>query len=107
MLKKFGALVLSAFAVSGTGSAQSSADLKTILTRLDELEQQNQTLIQEIHELRTQLAGYEASTAKPEVSEREDVQENRTAELAQTKVEASQRFPISLTGTLLFLNARS
>jgi hypothetical protein len=102
MLRRSAACVLSAFAVSVTGSAQSSADLKTILTRLDQLEQQNQTLIQEIRDLRTQLSGYEAATAKPEVSEREDVQENRTAELAQTKVEASQRFPISLTGTLLF-----
>lgn len=101
-LRRAVALVVSAFALSQAANAQSNADLQAILTRLDQLEQQNQTLIQEIHELRTQLAGYETAAVKPDVSERVEVQENRTAELAQTKVEASQRFPISLTGTLLF-----
>jgi hypothetical protein len=36
------------------------------------------------------------------VAERLDVQESRTAELAQSKVEASQKLPVSLTGMLLF-----
>ena len=34
--------------------------------------------------------------------ERLDIVENRQKELEQTKVEASQRFPVKLTGTLLF-----
>jgi hypothetical protein len=109
LLRGSAAFVLWALAVSQAANAQSSPDLKAILTRLDQMEQQNRTLLQEIHELRTQLAGYEAATAKPDVSERVDVLESRTAELAQTKVEASQRFPISLTGTVLFnafLNGR-
>jgi hypothetical protein len=51
----------------------------------------------EIRELRQQLAQPSAP-----VAERLDVQEARTEELAQSKVETSQRMPVSLTGMLLF-----
>lgn len=38
----------------------------------------------------------------PTVAERMDVQENRTEELAQSKVGTTQRMPVSLTGMVLF-----
>jgi hypothetical protein len=83
-----------------------SADMQAVLDRLDKLEEENLRLQDEIRQLRTQLtAGAPAKTdaaAPPPDSERLDVQESRTAELAQSKVGSSQRFPISLTGMLLF-----
>jgi hypothetical protein len=49
------------------------------------------------------------ATASPSVDERLAIQESRVEEQAQTKVEASEKFPISLTGMVLFntyLNSR-
>jgi hypothetical protein len=67
----------------------------------------------EIQELRRELASGSASapastspttSPPPEVTveERLAVQESRTADLAQSKVETSQRIPVSLTGMVLF-----
>jgi hypothetical protein len=75
--------------------AQTTPDIQKVLERLDILEKQNQELMTEIQKLRKELA-------QPGLAERIDVQEARTAELAQTKVESSQRMPVSLTGMLLF-----
>ena len=50
-----------------------------------------------------------APAATPTVDERLAIQESRVEEQAQTKVEASEKFPISLTGMVLFntyLNSR-
>ena len=79
-------------ALSACLAAQTAPDIQKVLQRLDELEEQNQALMAEIHQLRQELT----------VTERLDVQEARTAELAQTKVETSQRMPVSLTGMVLF-----
>jgi hypothetical protein len=106
---------------ASTAIAQTAPDLQKVLERLDRLEQQNQQLMSEIRELRKQLAdakpaaaeSFRAESAQPEspqaeaprapsVAERMDIQEARTAELAQTKVDTSQRMPVSLTGMLLF-----
>ncbi len=108
---------------------QTPGDMQKVLERLDRLEQQNRELTAEIHALRDQLAAVHppppseqgaptapgespeesaraAQAAQPSerasIEERLQVQENRTAELAATKVEGSQRFPIRLTGMLLF-----
>ncbi len=102
---------------------QSPDQKAAILERLDRLEKQNGELRDEIRSLRELLsqspkpesvkAGnsvdsqgegeQEESDAQADTaSEREQVNEHRIEELAQTKVEASQRFPIHLTGTLLF-----
>jgi hypothetical protein len=89
---------------------QKQADVQKILDRLQQLEDQNRQIIDEIRALRNELNTHIEPTAQtesppntpPSLNERMDVQENRTAELAQTKVEASQRFPVSLTGMLLF-----
>lgn len=111
------------FALSLTPSvrAQNANDpgqagmLREILSRLDRLEKENHQLIDEVRELRDQLAARNqtepaapASTEK--TSERITVLEQRTDDLAQTKVEASQRYPIRVTGIALFnayVNGRS
>jgi hypothetical protein len=105
--------------------SQTAEQGAAILQRLDRLEKQNRELQQEIRSLRdiltkTQQAASKTNEAKPELarqsdgpreqsdaqpdtaSQRQQVSEHRIEELAQTKVEASQRFPIRLTGTLLF-----
>ena len=104
--------------------AQSADSNGAILQRLDELEKQNQELRQQIEQLRKQVEANaqeksaqsaaqtknEASTTAQAASvstgetqeEHEAVDEHRIEELAQTKVEASQRFPVKLTGELLF-----
>jgi hypothetical protein len=89
--------------------------LQQIIDRLDRLEQQNHQLADEVHALRTELAAAkgQATTeaqpaqaqpgqAPPPLDERVQVAEQRVADLSQEKVEASQRFPISLTGMVLF-----
>jgi len=95
--------------------AQENSDLQQILQRLDRLEQENHKLADEVHALRTELAAAkgaapgQAAQAQPPVGppeapleERIQVAEQRAADLSQEKVEASQRFPISLTGMVLF-----
>ncbi len=104
--------------------AQTSPQLSAILERLDRLEQENHTLIEEVRALRARLegvatpassaaapaAGAETSTvpvepeaaAKPTIEERLNIQAQRIEDQSQTKVEASQRFPIRLTGMAVF-----
>src|SRR5438067_9453859 len=83
--------------------AQSTADLRQILDRLDRVESENRELREQVRELREQMRAGAASAApeKPKIEERLEIEESRTAEQAQTKVEASQRFPIRLTGMAL------
>jgi hypothetical protein len=112
-----GSVILLALAVARPAVSQTASDMQKVLDRLDHLEAENRTLLDEIHALRSELEGARAlqTTAAPSTppapsaplpapsaEERLDVQESRTAELAQTKVEASQKFPVSLTGMLLF-----
>ena len=81
---------------------QSAPDMQKILDRLDQLEKQNRELLTEIQELRSELKPAPTPAPQTTTTERLDVQEARTAELAQSKVETSQKFPVSLTGMLLF-----
>jgi hypothetical protein len=98
-----------------TAPDANSAALSQILERLAKLEKQNEQLSEEIRSLRSELAAtakMPASSASPPVTapgsssptleDRVAVAEGRVEEQAQTKVEASQRFPISLTGIVLF-----
>jgi hypothetical protein len=108
-------MVLSVVAIGAAGRAmpQTNPDIQKVLDRLQQLEEQNRQIVDEIRALRSELlqkngttpdaaASVESSPRAPSLSERVDVEENRTAELAQSKVEASQKFPVSLTGMLLF-----
>jgi hypothetical protein len=79
---------------------QASPELRQILERLDRLEAQNQALTAEVHALREELAA-RGSPPAPPVEERLAVQETRTAELAETKVEAAHRLPLHITGMAL------
>lgn len=81
-------------------SAQTQPSLNDILQRLDRLEKENQALAEEIRALRAQLAG-SAQAAAPPVTERLEVQERRVEEVAQTKVEAAEKLPVTLEGMVL------
>lgn len=103
------ALPLFAFTLVFGPSAFSQNDqrMAEVLQRLEKLEEQNRILTEEVQALRQRLGVQESP--KPPVEERLDVQERRTEELADTKVQASRRLPISLTGMVLFnayLNSR-
>src|ERR1039457_2401434 len=80
--------------------AQTAPDLSKILERLDRLEQENRALSEQVRALQAQLGT--AAPPPPTVEERVDIQEQRIEDQAQTKVEASQKFPIRLTGMALF-----
>lgn len=82
-------------------AAQSPVDLKSILDRLDRLERENTILKAEVEKLRARVGEPETETVPP-VVERVEITEKRVEEVAQTKVEASQKFPIKLTGMALF-----
>ncbi len=108
--------------------AQERGDFQQILQRLDQLEKENRNLADEVHALRSEIAGARlppASPAPPQTGaasagtplntppepvnvspvpteERVAVQEQRTEELSQTKVEAAQRMPVTLAGMVLF-----
>lgn len=108
-------------------SAQDKSDLQQILDRLTRLEQENHALAEEVHQLRQELAARAVPPAEaqapqpqpaptagteeqPPLDERVQVNQQRIEEQAQTKVEASQKFPISITGMALFnayLNGRA
>lgn len=105
---------------------QNASEMHQILERLDRLEKTNQALTEEIRALREQLAtlhpepasktalaasdnstpktdGQSASSGdQPTAGEASAIQQNRVDEMEQTKVEASQKFPIRITGMALF-----
>lgn len=101
--------------------AQDTPETREILSRLARLEETNQALAEEIHALRQELAALRApgpgtqveaaaqpssapqpTQANPPADEVRSVEQSRIDELAQTKVEASQKFPIRITGMALF-----
>ena len=111
MLTKVVAISVLAIGTAGHALPQTqqpiaSPDIQKVLDRLQQLEEQNRQIVEEIRALRSELLENKTPNATdapaPSLSERLDVQESRTAELAQSKVESSQRFPVSLTGMLLF-----
>src|SRR5690348_17037148 len=102
---------LSVIASTATLHAQTQPDLSRILERLDRLEQENRALSEEVRDLRARLDGGGPAASIPAnlpegqtatVEQRLNIQERRVDEQAQSKVEASQKFPIRLTGMLLF-----
>jgi len=116
--------VAAVWLLSATPAPAQTADMQKILERLDRLEEQNKALAAEVQALRDQLAAAHApepapaqsatpseplaaAAPAPSAEERLQVQESRTAELAASKVEASQRFPVRLSGTVLFNSFRN
>lgn len=75
-------------------------DINTLLERLERVERENRALTEELRKLRLEL---EQRRDQPAVlEERVAVVEKRVEEQAQSKVESPQRFPVRLTGMLLF-----
>lgn len=103
-------------ALSAQEAADSQSVLQQVLKRLDSLENENHALLQEVQALREEVAAGRSQDTKAvgaatdpaagekqaPLEERVAVNENRIGEQAQTKVEASQKFPISLDGMVLF-----
>ena len=107
-------------------AGQQTPEIERILERLDKLEQENHALTAQVQELKNELAARRASadatpesaavtihengagatsenaSVAPTTEERVDIIQSRVEEQAQTKVEASQKFPISLAGMALF-----
>ena len=94
-------------------SAQTAPDLNQILARLERLERENRELSEQVRALQAQVgvsappalsqalpAGETPST--PTIAEKLEIHEQRIEEQAQTKVEASQKFPIRFAGMALF-----
>jgi hypothetical protein len=101
--------------VSTAAYAQTAPQVQEILSRLDQLERDNQSLLEEVRALRQEVSTLrsqppgesspgvsQSSTPQAAAQDRQAVDENRIDELAQTKVEASQKFPIRITGMALF-----
>ncbi len=95
------------------GSVDSPATIKQILDRLESLEKENRELVEQVRMLReevsvshnaTSTTAAASSDEEPQTAleDRVAVQERRTAEQAQTKVEAAHKFPIQLDGMVLF-----
>lgn len=106
------ACALSLYGQDGQNGADQAALMNQIVQRLDSLEKQNQELLQTVNSLRQELAASRSPGSNPSsegnkpdnaaLDERLSVQEHRTAEQAQTKVEAAHKYPIQLDGMLLF-----
>jgi hypothetical protein len=120
--------ILSAALFLAPALVAQQSDFQQILDRLERIEHENKRLAEEVRALRTELAASRTiappaavsppTTVEtpppppppPPLAERVDVNEQRIAEQAQTKVEASQKLPIAVTGMLLFnafLNGRA
>ena len=86
------------------GAAAQEPDLAAILKRLEQVERDNQNLREELRQLKQELRQDPGRPAAetPLPLERLEVQESRIEEQAQSKVEASQKMPLTLTGMLLF-----
>src|ERR1700694_4304972 len=88
-------------------AAQSQPDVRQILERLQSLEEQNKEIMTEIHALREQLSAASVRTAESppadsHLDERVAIAEQRIQDQDQSKVESEHKFPVHLTGMLLF-----
>ncbi|MBS1856415.1 MAG: hypothetical protein JST11_13695, partial [Acidobacteria bacterium] len=102
-------LAFAALLLPHAAGAQPADAIARIMERLDRLERENRELKEQVRQLSERLGGTpaaEAGTAaaapKASAEERLDIAERRIEEQAQTKVEASQKFPVRLAGMVLF-----
>lgn len=117
MLRLLSLSLLAVFAPATSALAQ-TPDMKAILERLDRLERENRDLAAQVRALQARLDGSPAppatAAAEPQpaaapLDQRVEVLERHVSDLAQTKVEAAQKFPIRIAGMALvnsFLNSR-
>lgn len=83
--------------------AQTSPEMmRNIMDRLDALQKQNEELLAQIAALRAEVQSQTPQASNASTPEQTAVDEARITELQQTKVEASQKFPVTLTGMVLF-----
>ncbi len=108
-MRRLTMVLILALPVAGTRAEDTSGSeaLKAVLRRLDKLEEENRALSDEVKQLRAEVSRLEPAEAKaepsgPTVEERLAVAEQRIDEQAQTKVGASQKLPVTLTGMILF-----
>src|ERR1035438_8855887 len=100
------------FGGAATAGAQNTPEMREVTGRLERLEKDNETLTEELRALRKELAALhspvpETVTAatpstQPAPEETQAVEHARIDELNQTKVESSRKFPIRITGMVLF-----
>lgn len=89
-------MMLSAAALYGQ-----QASLEQILQHLNQLQQENQRLNREIDSLRQQVLQLNASKPAAPLEEKLDVVSQRVEDLANSKVEAAEKFPLRLSGLVL------
>ncbi len=85
--------------------AQTTPDLTQILARLERLERENRELTEQVRALQAQVGNTTpppAPQSSPTIAEQLEIHQQRIEEQAQTKVEASQKFPIRFAGMALF-----
>ena len=110
MLRKCLLLVLAMSFRASAESARPDATLTEYYAGWMRSSGENRELLNQVHELREQLNPVQAkqdlnrdqNQDQGTLEERVEVNEARVADQAQTKVEASQKFPLSLNGMLLF-----
>ncbi|MEP7365915.1 MAG: hypothetical protein ABI972_21885 [Acidobacteriota bacterium] len=95
--RAFGMLCLIAVPVLRLPAQAQNVD--ALVERLDKLERDNNSLRQEIEKLRAELGAVKQQSTVQ--AESQEIVSQRVEEQAQTKVEASQRFPIKLRGMAL------
>jgi hypothetical protein len=85
-------------------SCAPAQDLSAILQRIEKLEQENRALKAQVRALEDRLDGKTAETevAAVPVEQQIAVEQKRVEDLAQTKVEAAQKFPLRIAGMALF-----
>jgi len=108
-MKLHAANILFVFGTAATALAQNTPEMREVLSRLERLEKENETLTEELRALRKDLAAAANRTAtavaradQPLPEETQSINQTRIEELSQTKVESSQKFPIKVTGMALF-----
>lgn len=104
---KIGAIAITIAFWAGPCAAQQDASPETlqhILERLDTLEKQNEQLLTEVQQLRAAVKAAQADAAARAQAQqdRAEVTAQEVKDQAQSKVESSQHFPITLTGMFLF-----
>jgi hypothetical protein len=100
------AVIFCCLLASGAVFAQAPQDLAAIVERLERLERENRELSAQLRAMQARLDGTAdpspAVAAPVSLEQRVAITESRAEEVQQTKVEASQKFPVRLTGMALF-----